>query len=164
MCLFCMLLLRTLDISWYFFLREIMKGITHLSRQGELWGVLREFWALSCHYDVVSSYVSRIIECISFILLYGYCIRRFLKCAHGIFMFSAGVCIYVYVYVYIYVCTYIYIYIYICRYTGDIISQSLFLDPVTPQEIPEMIKSLKKMRHLGMMKSITRFCSCQWLQ
>ena len=29
------------------------------------------------------------------------------------------------------------------RYMGDMISQSLFLDPVTPQEIVEIIKSLK---------------------
>ena len=33
------------------------------------------------------------------------------------------------------------------RYMGDMISQSLFLDPVTPQEIAEIIKSLKNGAH-----------------
>ena len=67
----------------------------------------QEFRALLCHYDVVSSDVSRVIECISLILLYKYCIRPFFKCAHGFFMLSPGECIYVNVYVYI--CIYMYV-------------------------------------------------------
>ena len=80
--------------------------------QGELWGFLWEFWASLCHYDVVSSYVSRVIECISFILLYRYCMRTFLKYAHGFFMLSTGVCIYIYIYIYMSVNVNMNVYIY----------------------------------------------------
>ena len=50
-----------------------------------------------------------------------------------------------------------------CRYIGDIGQQPLFLDPVTPEEITKIIKSLK-MEHLSLMKSIPSYYSCHWLQ